>query len=350
MSGTSLDGIDLAEIDFNVSKYGEWNYTILKSETIKYPNNWKSYLQNAISKSNDQVAKLNRDYTQFLAKIINEFIVSNHILNLDAVCSHGHTIWHQPKKGFTLQIGNLPEIASMINQNVVCDFRVQDLDLGGNGAPLVPIGDRLLFNEFDYCLNLGGFANISFEEKKGNKNELLRIAYDVCPVNIVLNYLAEKLGHSYDHNGDIAKKGIVSEELLYKLNELSFYKLSPPKSLGLEWVKKHVFPLLEKSNISIIDQISTVTEHIAFQLVNQFKVDSKILITGGGTFNSFLLERMNNLKKINLVLPSLKLIEYKEALIFGLLGVLKLRNENNCLKSVTGAIKDHSSGEIFRIK
>ena len=119
MSGTSLDGIDLAEIDFNVSKYGEWNYTILKSETIKYPNNWKSYLQNAISKSNDQVAKLNRDYTQFLAKIINEFIVSNHILNLDAVCSHGHTIWHQPKKGFTLQIGNLPEIASMINQNVV---------------------------------------------------------------------------------------------------------------------------------------------------------------------------------------------------------------------------------------
>jgi anhydro-N-acetylmuramic acid kinase len=131
---------------------------------------------------------------------------------------------------------------------------------------------------------------------------------------------------------------------------LSFYKLSPPKSLGLEWVKKHVFPLLEKSNISIIDQISTVTEHIAFQLVNQFKVDSKILITGGGTFNSFLLERMNNLKKINLVLPSSKLIEYKEALIFGLLGVLKLRNENNCLKSVTGAIKDHSSGEIFRIK
>jgi anhydro-N-acetylmuramic acid kinase len=350
MSGTSLDGIDLAEIDFNVSKYGEWNYTILKSETIKYPNNWKSYLQNAISKSNDQVAKLNRDYTQFLAKIINEFIVSNHILNLDAVCSHGHTIWHQPKKGFTLQIGNLPEIASMINQNVVCDFRVQDLDLGGNGAPLVPIGDRLLFNEFDYCLNLGGFANISFEEKKGNKNELLRIAYDVCPVNIALNYLAEKLGHSYDHNGDIAKKGIVSEELLYKLNELSFYKLSPPKSLGLEWVKKHVFPLLEKSNISVIDQISTVTEHIAFQLVNQFKVDSKILITGGGTFNLFLLERMNSLKKINLVLPSSKLIEYKEALIFGLLGVLKLRNENNCLKSVTGAIKDHSSGEIFRIK
>ncbi len=350
MSGTSLDGIDLAEIDFNVSKYGEWNYTILKSETIKYPNNWKSYLQNAISKSNDQVAKLNRDYTQFLAKIINEFIVSNHILNLDAVCSHGHTIWHQPKKGFTLQIGNLPEIASMINQNVVCDFRVQDLDLGGNGAPLVPIGDRLLFNEFDYCLNLGGFANISFEEKKGNKNELLRIAYDVCPVNIALNYLAEKLGHSFDHNGDIAKKGIVSEELLYKLNELSFYKLSPPKSLGLEWVKKHVFPLLEKSNISVIDQISTVTEHIAFQLVNQFKVDSKILITGGGTFNLFLLERMNSLKKINLVLPSSKLIEYKEALIFGLLGVLKLRNENNCLKSVTGAIKDHSSGEIFRIK
>ena len=347
MSGTSLDGIDVAEIIFNVSENGTWSYKIISSETVSYVKGWKDKLQKAISFSEQKLTALNSEYTIYLAKVISEFISRKKIFNIDAVCSHGHTILHQPQKGITLQIGNLFEIASLINQKVVCDFRVQDLDLGGNGAPLVPIGDRLLFSEYDYCLNLGGFANISFEEKRANNEDSKRVAYDVCPVNTVLNYLAEQLGFLFDESGNSARGGKLSKKLFQQLNDLSFYKMIPPKSLGLEWVKKELFPLLSSSTISIEDKLHTITEHFAFQLSSTFKKDSTILVTGGGAYNSYLLERINNYKKINLIIPPAELIEFKEALIFALLGILKLRNENNCLKSVTGAKKDHSSGVIF---
>ena len=347
MSGTSLDGIDVAEIIFNVSENGTWDYKIISSETVSYAKGWKYKLQKAISFSEQKLIALNSEYTLYLAKVISEFISRKKIFNIDAVCSHGHTILHEPQKGITLQIGNLFEIASLINQKVVCDFRVQDIDLGGNGAPLVPIGDRLLFSEFDYCLNLGGFANISFEEKRNNNKDSKRVAYDVCPVNIVLNYLAEQLGFLFDESGNSARGGKLSMKLFQQLNDLPFYKMIPPKSLGLEWVKKEVFPLLRASTISIEDQLHTITEHFAFQLSSIFKKDSTILVTGGGAYNSYLIERIKNYKKINLIIPPAELIEFKEALIFALLGILKLRNENNCLKSVTGAKKDHSSGVIF---
>ena len=347
MSGTSLDGIDLAQIKFNLSENGTWSYKIISSETVSYTKEWKDKLQKAISFSEKKLTALNSEYTFYLAKVISEFISRKKITELDAVCSHGHTILHQPQKGVTLQIGNLLEIASLINEKVVCDFRVQDLDLGGNGAPLVPIGDRLLFSEYDYCLNLGGFANISFEEKRNKDKGPKRVAYDVCPVNIVLNYLAEQLGFLFDESGNLSRSGKLSEDLFQQLNDLPFYTMNPPKSLGLEWVKNEVFPLLKSSIISIEDQLHTITEHVAFQLSNQFKKDSNVLVTGGGTYNSYLMERITNYKKINLIIPSPELIEYKESLIFALLGILKLRNENNCLKSVTGAKKDHSSGVIF---
>ena len=347
MSGTSLDGIDVAEIIFNVSENGTWDYKIISSETVSYAEGWKYKLQKAISFSEQKLTALNSEYTLYLAEVISEFISRKKIFNIDAVCSHGHTILHEPQKGITLQIGNLFEIASLINQKVVCDFRVQDIDLGGNGAPLVPIGDRLLFSEYDYCLNLGGFANISFEEKRNNNKDLKRVAYDVCPVNIVLNYLAEQLGFLFDESGNSARGGKLSMKLFQQLNDLPFYKMIPPKSLGLEWVKKEVFPLLRASTISIEDQLHTITEHFAFQLSSIFKKDSTILVTGGGAYNSYLIERIKNYKKINLIIPPAELIEFKEALIFALLGILKLRNENNCLKSVTGAKKDHSSGVIF---
>ena len=346
MSGTSLDGIDVAEIIFDVSENGTWDYKIIASETVSYPKDWKDKLQKAISFSEQKLTDLNSEYTIYLAKVISEFISRKKITDLDAVCSHGHTILHQPQKGVTLQIGNLPEIASLINQKVVCDFRVQDVGLCGNGAPLVPIGDRLLFSEYDYCLNLGGFANVSFEEKI-EEHKSKRVAYDVCPVNIVLNYLAEQKGYLFDESGNLARSGKLSEELFQQLNDLPFYKMNPPKSLGLEWVKKEVFPLLKSSTISIEDQLHTITTHVAFQLSNQFNKDSNVLVTGGGAYNSYLMERINNYKTINLIIPSPELIEYKEALIFALLGILKLRNENNCLKSVTGAKKNHSSGAIF---
>jgi anhydro-N-acetylmuramic acid kinase len=319
MSGTSLDGIDVAEIIFNVSENRTWSYKIISSETVSYAKGWKDKLQKAISFSEQKLTALNSEYTIYLAKVISEFISRKKIFKLDA---------------------------SLINQKVVCDFRIQDLDLGGNGAPLVPIGDQLLFSEYDYCLNLGGFANVSFEEKI-EQLKSKRVAYDVCPLNIVLNYLAEQKGYSFDESGNLARGGKLSEELFQQLNDLPFYTMNPPKSLGLEWVKNEVFPLLKSSAISIEDQLHTITEHVAFQLSNQFKKDSNILVTGGGAYNSYLMERINNYKTINLIIPSPELIEYKEALIFGLLGILKLRNENNCLKSVTGATKDHSSGVIY---
>ncbi len=340
MSGTSLDGIDLAELGFNYSEK-KWNFEIFVAETIPYSSFWKDELREAIKYSEEKLERLDFKYTEKLSEEISKFIKKHNIQEIDAVCSHGHTILHQPDKGYTYQIGNLPRISKTLRQKVVCDFRVQDVELGGQGAPLVPIGDRLLFPDFDYCLNLGGFANCSFE-KKGE-----RIAFDICPVNIVLNEYAERLGKDFDEGGKLAASGKVDEGLLQKLNTLSFYSEKPPKSLGLEWVKSTVFPLLEAAAISSEDILRTFTEHIALQLASQFSKNASVLITGGGAYNSFLIERLKDLASIEVIIPSPEIVEYKEALIFGLLGVLKLRKEVNCLASVTGASKDHSSGKIF---
>ncbi|HPE84360.1 MAG TPA: anhydro-N-acetylmuramic acid kinase, partial [Aequorivita sp.] len=330
MSGTSLDGIDLAEIIFNYSEK-KWNFDILAAETVPYSSFWKEELREAVNFSEEQLERLDFKYTEKLSEEILKFIKKHNILEIDAICSHGHTILHQPEKGFTYQIGNLPKISKMLGQTVVCDFRVQDVALGGQGAPLVPIGDRLLFPEYDYCLNLGGFANCSFE-KNGK-----RIAFDICPVNIVLNRYAEKLERNFDEGGKLAASGKVNEALLEKLNALSFYTKKPPKSLGLEWVKEHVFPLLDTSGIAFEAILRTFTEHIAVQLAKQFSENASVLVTGGGAYNLFLIERLKKLASVEIVVPSPKIVEYKEALIFGLLGVLKLRDEVNCLASVTGA-------------
>jgi anhydro-N-acetylmuramic acid kinase len=346
MSGTSLDGIDLAYITF--AKSTTWNYKIHKAITVPYTESWKKRLQNGIHLSETELQTLNIEYTQYLGEIIKKFVNSIEGISafarmgIDAVCSHGHTILHQPEKGITLQIGNLPELANLVQKTVACDFRAQDVALGGQGAPLVPIGDQLLFHQYDYCLNLGGFANVSFEENNS------RIAFDICPVNIVLNVLAEKLSVPFDENGLLAEKGVLIPGLLQKLNELEFYKLPHPKSLGLEWVHKHIFPLLENTEATTEDLLHTFTEHIAIQLAGTFKKEALVLVTGGGAYNVYLLERLKIHKKLNLVIPSNELIEYKEALVFGLLGVLKLRGEVNCLASVTGARENHSSGVIFK--
>jgi len=341
MSGTSLDGIDLAEINFDYFEK-KWSFQILAAETVTYSSFWKDELREAIHYSHEKLERLDFRYTEKLSEEISKFIKKYNIPEIDAVCSHGHTVLHRPEKGLTYQVGNLPRISKMLGQTVVCDFRVQDVQLGGQGAPLVPIGDRLLFSEYDYCLNLGGFANCSFEKNGG------RIAYDICPVNIVLNKYAEKLGRDFDEDGKLAASGKMDEQLLKKLNSLSFYTEKPPKSLGLEWVQSTILPLLEISEISSEDILRTFTEHIAVQLANQFSENTSVFITGGGTYNSFLIERLKDLASVEIIIPSPEIIEYKEALIFGLLGVLKLREEVNCLASVTGASKDHSSGKVYR--
>lgn len=342
MSGTSLDGIDLAHIHFSIEN-NKWDFKIHESETIAYNRNWLNKLKTAVSFSKTELEKLNVAYTQLLGTIISEFISKHKIKNLDAVCSHGHTILHQPQNGFTLQIGNLPEIAKYVNQKVVCDFRVQDVKLGGQGAPLVPIGDRILFSEFDFCLNLGGFSNISFEQNGK------RIAFDISPVNTVLNFYSNQLSLEYDDKGKIARSGNLNSNLLKELNALNYYKKPYPKSLGFEFVKETILPLIERHSISIEDKMHTFTEHIAVQTSLILpKKEGKILITGGGAYNDFIIERMQfYLPNIKIIIPDNKTIEFKEALIFALLGVLKLRNEINVLSSVTGAKHDHSSGNIY---
>ncbi len=348
MSGTSLDGIDLAHIKFSLIE-SKWNFEIIESETIDYSQSWLNQLKSAINFSEIELEKLNIAYTKLLATTISTFIEKHKIANLDAVCSHGHTILHQPQNGFTLQIGNLPEIATLTNQTVVCDFRVQDVKLGGQGAPLVPIGDRILFSEYDFCLNLGGFSNVSFEQKDK------RIAFDISPVNTVLNFYANKLGLKYDDKGQLSRTGKINTNLLNELNTLDFYQQKYPKSLGFEFVKESVLPMIEQYEIPVEDKMRTFTEHVALQTAlaldcveTRKNQKRRLLITGGGAYNDYLVERIqHHLPEMKIVIPTANILEFKEALIFALLGVLKLRNEINVLSSVTGAKMDHSSGEIY---
>lgn len=339
MSGTSLDGIDLVYANFCYTD--RWSFKILNAETIAYSAHWYKILKDLITKSLDELKVIDVDYTKYLGEIIQTFINKYQITNIDAVCSHGHTALHQPQNKLTYQIGNLPFLSDTLKQTVVCDFRVQDVELGGQGAPLVPVGDKLLFSEYDFCLNLGGFANISMDLEDS------RIAYDICPVNIVLNKYAKQLGFDYDDGGQIAASGTHLLALGSMLNTLEFYKEQPPKSLGLEWVNKNIFPLLDASKRKEKDVLKTFSDHIAKQIARVLRKDSKVLVTGGGAYNSYIISKIKSNKKAEIIIPTKDLVEFKEALIFAFLGILKLRNEVNCLSSVTGASKDHSSGKIF---
>lgn len=339
MSGTSLDGIDLVYVHFY--QPANWRFQLQKAETIPYTPGWREKLQQAPQLSPVELQNLNLSYSLLVAETIGIFIKKYHLQKIDAICAHGHTVFHQPEKAITLQIGNTPLLAQRLGCTVVCDFRAQDVALGGQGAPLVPIGDRLLFSEYTYCLNIGGFANISFEE------DGKRIAFDICPANTLLNHYAGKLGKLYDADGAEAARGAICQPLLEELNALPFYTQQPPKSLGIEWVLREIFPRIEAHGISVSDTLRTLTEHIALQISRVLKQKQTVLVTGGGAHNIFLMNRLHTLSAATLTLPEKYLVDFKEALIFGLLGVLRLRNEVNCLRSVTGASKDHSSGKIF---
>jgi len=334
MSGTSLDGVDICHV--SLVRDDKWSFQIHVSKTISYSEKWRELLQNALN--HPDLKLLNQRYTSYLGRIINAFLKENNISDVLAVCSHGHTVFHEPKKGITLQIGNLPDLAKVTGFRIICDFRVQDVKLGGQGAPLVPVGDKLLFSEYDYCLNLGGFANISFR-KNGNS-----LAFDICPVNVVLNHYSKILGKEFDHNGAFAKAGTINTSVLNELNYLNYYHKAAPKSLGIEWVQEYVYPILDKVE-KPIDAIATFTAHASLQIASKLKV-GKVLITGGGAYNSFLINSIQKKTHAQIIIPNKSIVEYKEAVIFGLLGVLRLRNENNCLSSVTGAVKDHCSGVI----
>lgn len=336
MSGTSLDGLDICYAKFqNITN---WEFEILRTETIPYSLEWKNRLQNAILLSAEDLLALDKEYGFYLGEKTQEFISKNNIADLDFIASHGHTVFHQPQRKFTLQIGDGRAIKLTTKKPVIYDFRSQDVLMGGNGAPLVPIGDELLFSQYDACLNLGGFSNISLQ-----KNHQ-RIAFDISPVNVVLNYFAEKLGKNYDENGDFARNGAINFKILEELNALTFYQKSAPKSLGVEFVNSEVFPLLKDETPENI--IATFTEHIAEQIAKVFNDNQlkTVLVTGGGTFNTYLLEKIREKSQIELIVPDENIINFKEALIFAFMGVLRLRNEINVLCSATGSSENHCSG------
>ncbi|MEI7487717.1 MAG: anhydro-N-acetylmuramic acid kinase [Chryseobacterium sp.] len=336
MSGTSLDGLDICYATFE--KKETWSFQIIKAETIPYPKNWEDRLRNCIHLSAEELLELHSEYGFYLGKLTQNFIQRFDLQNIDLIASHGHTVFHQPQKKFTLQIGDGRAIKLETHLPVIYDFRSQDVLMGGNGAPLVPIADELLFSQYDACLNLGGFSNISL--KINDK----RIAFDIAPVNIVLNKLVQKFNKNFDENGDLSKTGSINKELLLKLNSLDFYKQFHPKSLGIEWCNENIFSLFE--NIEIIDVLATFTEHVAQQIskvINENKLKN-ILFTGGGTYNTYLIEKIKEKTTAEIIIPEREIIDYKEALIFAFMGVLRLNNEINVLASATGSSFDHSSG------
>jgi len=342
MSGTSLDGLDLVYVKFHHLNYTD--FKILHATTKSYSEYWQHALSNAIHWSQDDINQLHIDYGVFLGKQVNAFVEEFNITKIDFIASHGHTIFHEPDKGITLQIGDGQAIANITNHKVICDFRTQDVEFGGQGAPLVPVGDQLLFGQYNSCINLGGFANISYQEN--NK----RIAFDICPVNIVLNHYTRKIGYDFDESGTIAKTGNINHELLTALNSLSFYNKQPPKSLGLEWVTTQVFPLINNLETAIPIILRTFVKHSAIQIGKTLKGKEPVLVTGGGVYNSFLMEEVENEAGFKITKQSDMLVEFKEALIFAFLGLLRNNGEINCLHSVTGASKDHSSGKMYTPK
>ena len=339
MSGTSLDGLDICLSRFE-KQDSFWKFEILKAETVPYSKFWEEKLRNSIHLSAEKLLELNSEYGFYLGNTVKQFISKHNLKNIDVIASHGHTVFHQPQNKFTLQIGDGRAIKLKTGLAVAYDFRSQDVLMGGNGAPLVPIGDELLFSQYDACLNLGGFSNISL--KINNQ----RIAFDIAPVNIVLNKLAQNFGQNFDQNGNLAKQGKINTELLKELNSLDFYSISHPKSLGVEWCNENIFPTFR--SIETIDILTTFTEHIAQQIstvINHYQLKN-ILFTGGGTYNAYLIQKIKQNTASEIIIPEKEIIDFKEALIFAFMGVLRLNNEINILSSATGSSQNHSSGII----
>jgi anhydro-N-acetylmuramic acid kinase len=342
MSGTSLDGLDIAYCIFEEIE-GKWNFSIEAALTYDYPEEWRKKLTDVHDLSAEGLRALDIRYGKWIGEKANQFLASHQLNPPDLIGSHGHTVFHKPNESYTLQIGEGACIAAATSCKVISDFRTQDVVLGGQGAPLVPIGDDKLFGSWDACMNLGGFANVSYRENKK------RIAFDICPANIILNPIANQLGMAYDKAGLRARKGKLIPAMLETLNQLPFYNKAAPKSLGWEWVKKYIHPILDKYDCSEEDMLHTLCEHIAMQIGKSLEGIAHVLVTGGGVWNTYLMERIRANTSAEIVVPDKKVVDYKESLIFGLLAVLRGRNEVNCLHSVTGAIKDHSSGIVHYI-
>jgi anhydro-N-acetylmuramic acid kinase len=352
MSGSSLDGLDIvfAEIHENA---GKWSYEIKAAECYGYPAEWKEKLQGATAASALDYQLLHTEYGHYLGQEINRFIEEKDLhYQVGLIASHGHTSFHIPAKKMTAQLGDGAAIAAETRSPVVSDLRALDLAFGGQGAPIVPIGEKLLLSEYSMFLNLGGIANISFNRPGGY------IAFDICPANRVLNLIAATVKQEYDEGGKMAASGKVHEELLEKLNGLDYYRASFPKSLANSFGTNEVFPLVNAYGLPPQDALRTFVEHIVIQISKAMEQQSRptdagsrqLLVTGGGAFNTFVINRLTEaLKPLNIevVVPDENLVQYKEALVMALIGVLRWRQEYNVLSSVTGAERDSIGGAVW---
>ncbi|MFP2994495.1 anhydro-N-acetylmuramic acid kinase [Spongiivirga sp. MCCC 1A20706] len=346
MSGTSLDGLDLVNCLIKETQ-AKWGYEILHTKSIPYDIAFQKTLKDAIHLPAINLLQFHHEYGRWLGKQIKEFTKENNI-KANLVASHGHTIHHQPQNGFTFQLGYGQDIANISGLKTVADFRSADIASGGQGAPLVPIGDELFFGAYDFCLNLGGISNISYK-KDGE-----RYAYDIGLANMVLNHIIQKTGKAYDENGSLAASGTVNNQLLDKLNKLQYYQEKPPKSTGYEWFLEEVIPIVSGTTDSTKNMLCTAVHHICNAVSNDIKELSEkpknsVLITGGGAFNNFLIQTLKQQlgPDFQVDTSNTQLIEFKEALVFGLMGVLRINNLPNCLSSVTGATSDVTGGVIF---
>jgi len=340
MSGTSLDGLDICYTHFILCN-GKWEYRILQTATVSYPDELKNKLATAQLMDALHFARLHSDYGLYIGAQVSAFMETHQIVP-DYIASHGHSIFHQPHLRFTCQIGSGAAIAAVSGVDTICDFRTTDVALYGQGAPLVPIGDRHLFGDYDYCLNLGGFSNISSEQEWG------RSAYDISPVNYVLNRYTRSIGKEYDKDGEMARSGSVSQPLLQTLNGLDFYTQKGPKSLGREWVEEVVFPFIDTTGLEINDKLATFCEHVAMQ-ISRHITGGRVLVTGGGALNKYLMERMSAIApQCTFHIPDTQTINFKEALIFAFLAALYLCGMPNCLSSVTGAKRNSIGGALYK--
>lgn len=346
MSGTSLDGLDLAYCHLWRTPTG-WDFSLKKTHSISYSMEMRTRLKNAILLSATDLLQFHNTYGTWLGEQVKEFMETNH-LDIHFIGSHGHTVHHRPQKGFTFQLGSGQHLANACGIKVISDFRSNDVALGGQGAPLVPIGDRLFFGAYDFCLNLGGISNISFE-RQGK-----RLAYDIGLANMILNHITQKIKLDYDKDGALARKGRTNRRMLEQLNHLEFYKLPFPKSIGFEWFVEKVLPIVEATDDRIENLLHTSIHHICEQIALQVdlqknKTNNTLFVTGGGALNGFLMETLQQklTDKTKVEKPSKTLVAFKEALIFALMAVLREELAVNCLRSVTGAKRDCSGGTIF---
>jgi len=349
MSGSSLDGIDLCCVHFYESKK-QIKYRWIKGQTYPISPPLKKALQEASEEDKRIGSLLDQSFSQFALECLKTFLKQLDV-KVDLIASHGHTVKHEPENKITVQIGDGTYWAEQLNLPVVYDFRSEDVLLGGQGAPLVPIGDTTLFKGYEYCLNLGGISNISYKQNNSV------IAYDISMCNTPLNELIQRLGKEYDKGGSIAKSGQLIPDLFDELNDLDYFKLTAPKSLDKAWYFSQMQPLFDSGSYSTADLLHTRCEHIGYQIaqsINLSKSDSKhskALVTGGGAYNTFLISRIEKYLDPNfkLVIPEPYLIEYKEAVIFALMGWLRVHSKINVLRTVTGATRDTSSGKIASI-